>query len=1147
MRRVSSRSFRALLITQFLGALNDNLFKVVVSLMILERLSDPAQESLALGLSRIVLLLPFILFSAYAGILADRYRKSTIIRGTKLLEVFIMSAGVVFLAAQNIPALIVVLLLLGIHSAIFSPAKYGVLPELLAREDLSRGNGYLEFWTFMAIIFGAAAGTLLKTIAGGELLIPGFTMLLVACLGLAASFGVERTEPAAPNRPFVWNIHREFSATLAEIRRQNDLFLVLCGISFFWFAGALVEVSALLLAKQAGFTQLETGVVLTVLAVGTGCGCTAAGLLSQGKVELGLVPLGALGLVATSFILAAGATSLGVVLPTLTVLGVSAGFFIVPLNAHFQEHSAAERRGSYIAAANVMAFAFMFVAYVLPWVLIGVLGLPPQAVFFLLCIFAVCASVLIFRKLPVVFVRCLNWILAHSVYKLRVVGGENVPVSGGALLVCNHVSFVDPPLILAALERPVRFLTFRGIYEARLIRPVARLLSAIPVSPADPPKEIVRSLQTAQDALLAGELVCIFAEGAITRTGQLLPFSKGFERIMKGVDLPIVPVHIDQIWGSIFSFRGGRFFWKRPKRVPYPVTVTFGKPLPASSKAHDVRLAIQELSVDAFKLRRQSADLLHVGFARTARQRPFARCVADSSGRRLSYCRTLSGALALAGRLSEHFAADERMVGVLIPPSVGGVLANLALLYSGRVPVNLNYTAGEEALASAVRQCSMRTVITSRAVLEKLGLGDALPGVVFIEDLLAGLSVRERARAVMQGFFLPLSWLPGAAGDERGIDALATVIFSSGSTGEPKGVMLSHRNIGSNIEALYDIFQLDRQDAVLGVLPFFHSFGFTGTLWLPLLGGISAVYHPNPIDGAAIGELVQRERATILLSTPTFLMGYLRKCSAEQFRTLRRVVVGAEKLKPRLAEAFYEKFRVMPMEGYGATELSPVAMINVPDYQGGDRPQIGHKVGSVGHPLPGVSVQVVDPDTGARRRPGEDGLLLVKGPNVMLGYLQREAQTAEVIRDGWYHTGDIASIDEDGFVTILDRLSRFSKIGGEMVPHLRIEEEMQRALKEVEQVVVVTAVPDEKKGERLVVLTRRDFDVAWMLKSLSDAGLPNLWIPKRENFYFVEEFPTLGSGKLDLKAVKALARQRTSSASQETERLSESTDTATEV
>ncbi|MFQ5658343.1 MAG: AMP-binding protein, partial [Candidatus Methylomirabilales bacterium] len=347
----------------------------------------------------------------------------------------------------------------------------------------------------------------------------------------------------------------------------------------------------------------------------------------------------------------------------------------------------------------------------------------------------------------------------------------------------------------------------------------------------------------------------------------------------------------------------------------------------------------------------------------------------------------------------------------------------------------------------------------------------------------------------------------------------------SGSTGIPKGVMLSHHNILSNVEGLAQIFWATQTDRLMGVLPFFHSFGFTGTLWLPLISGFGVVYHSNPMDAKTVGEMVSKYRATILMATPTFYAAYLRKCSAEEFSSLRHAVAGAEKLRDPIARAFKEKYGLELLEGYGCTELSPVVSVNIRDFEKGTYRQTGLKAGSVGHPIPGVAVKVIDPDTGEPLGYGEEGLLLVKGPNRMVGYLGQSEKTAEVLRDGWYVTGDIASIDEDGFMHITDRLSRFSKIGGEMVPHIKVEEIMSTILGDERS--VVTAIPDDQKGECLVVLyTHEEVTPEEVWNKLGETDLPKLWIPKRENIYYIEDIPVLGTGKVDLKKVKMMAMER---------------------
>jgi acyl-[acyl-carrier-protein]-phospholipid O-acyltransferase/long-chain-fatty-acid--[acyl-carrier-protein] ligase len=705
-----------------------------------------------------------------------------------------------------------------------------------------------------------------------------------------------------------------------------------------------------------------------------------------------------------------------------------------------------------------------------------------------------------------------------------VLGRENIPDKGGALFVCNHVSFVDALLLTASTDRPVRFIMFSGFYELPWVKPFARILGAIPISSAQRPRDLLHSLRTAREAIVAGEVVCIFAEGQVTRIGQLLPFRRGLEKIMEGVEAPIVPVALDGVWGSIFSFEKRRFLWKWPRQIPYPVTVSFGPPMPPRATAPEVRQAVQELMASAWAGRRGRMRPLQRAFVHSARRHPFRFAMAGSQSPKMSFGSALMKAVFLARRLKTVWAGQEK-VGILLPPSAPGALVNFAALLLGKVPVNLNYTLSDQALASCIRQCDIKTVVTSKAFLEKVGL--TVPcELVLMEELAAHPGAGERLAAFIMAWTLPAGWLERALGRDRKVDLddLATIIFSSGSTGEPKGVMLSHYNIGSNIEQMEQVFSLDRHDRFLGVLPFFHSFGFTGTLWLPAVLGVGAVYHPNPLDAKTIGELVCDHKVTFLLATPTFLQLYMRGCEPEQLGSVRVVAVAAEKLPERVASAFEDQFGVRPFEAYGCTECSPAVAVNTNDFRSAGFRQVGAKRGRIGHPLPGISARIVDPETRQPAPPGRPGLLLVRGPNVMRGYLGLPEKTAEVLRDGWYETGDIAALDEDGFLQITDRLSRFSKIGGEMVPHLKVEEKLHELAGVTEQMFVVAGAPDEKKGERLVVLHKLG-GAEWteFAAKLPRLDLPNLWKPRADQFYHLDALPMLGTGKMDLRKIRELA------------------------
>jgi acyl-[acyl-carrier-protein]-phospholipid O-acyltransferase/long-chain-fatty-acid--[acyl-carrier-protein] ligase len=546
--------------------------------------------------------------------------------------------------------------------------------------------------------------------------------------------------------------------------------------------------------------------------------------------------------------------------------------------------------------------------------------------------------------------------------------------------------------------------------------------------------------------------------------------------------------------------------------------------MPATATPLQVRQQVQDLMAAAWKHRKARMKPLQRAFINGARRHPFRCAMADLQSPRVTFSSALTRTVFLARRLRPVWAG-QKMVGLLLPPSVPGALANFAALVMGKVPVNLNYTVSEETLASCIRQCEIKTVITSKAFLEKVKL-KLTAQTIMLEDIAAKPGFGEKMIALLSAWLLPAPWLERVVGRQAPVqlDDLATVIFSSGSTGEPKGVMLTHYNIGSNIEQMEQVFGLGSGDGMLGVLPFFHSFGFTGTLCLPAVLGVHAVYYPNPLDAKAIGPLVNQYALTFLLATPTFLQLYMRGCAPEDFGSLRVVMTGAEKLPDRLAAAFEEHFGIRPLEGYGCTECGPAVAVNTHDFRSAGFRQVGAKRGKIGHPLPGMSVRIVDPQTSVPIPVGQPGLMLVSGPNVMQGYLGRPDKTAEVLHNGWYATGDIAALDEDGFLQITDRLSRFSKIGGEMVPHIKVEEKLHELAGATEQTFVVASVPDEKKGERLVVLHKlADGQLKESLDKLAQSDLPNLWKPRPDQFFKVDAFPYLGTGKLDLRKVRETA------------------------
>jgi acyl-[acyl-carrier-protein]-phospholipid O-acyltransferase/long-chain-fatty-acid--[acyl-carrier-protein] ligase len=1123
---LTRRGFCCFFWTQFLGAFNDNLYKIIVSFVVLDMVSLAGSRSFYISLIGLLFILPFALFSAYAGQLADIYSKRSVLIAVKVFEIAAMGLGCIAFFYHRIELMLAVVFLMGLHSTFFSPAKYGILPEMLPEQDLSRGNGLLEMSTFLAIILGTSLGGVIYATWKDHLAWVGVLLMLIALLGTLTSLGITKVPPSGATKVFTPYPWTEIWDGVKRLYGVRALWLTVMGISYFWFLGAMIQMDILLFGKEIlRLDEARIGLLGTFLAIGIGAGSLAAGRLSGDRIELGLVPLGSVAMGAFPVLLYFSPADFAWVSVLLILMGFSAGLFIVPLNALLQQRSGKEEKGRLIATNNFLNTMGVLLASGFLWSFSDVLGWRSDQIILVLGILTFILTAYALYVLPDFVVRFVLWLLTHTLYRIRVVGQQNIPNEGPALLVSNHVSFADALIIGACIQRFIRFMLHRDYYKIRGLCWLFQLMKSIPVS--NTRRGIVESLRRARQEIEAGQVVCIFAEGAISRTGRLLPFKRGFEKIVEGTSVPIIPVHLDQLWGSVFSFKNGRFFWKWPKHIPHPVTVSFGTPLSSTASAHDVRQAVSQLESNAFAHRRKSTDLLHTKFIRVAKRRWFSFCMADTTGTQLNYGKTLIASLLLSQWI-ERKCANDRMIGVMLPASVGGALANIAILLAGKTAVNLNFTAGPQAVASAVQQCRISTILTSRLFLSRAGI-EQLPGMVFLEDVRKTFALAQKMRALLVALIVPGWWLQRGYGKKQSTSDLATVIFSSGSTGAPKGVMLSHHNIVSNIESICQVIQFKASDRIMGVLPFFHSFGFTATIWLPLLAGFGAVYHPNPTDAKTIGETVQKYNATLLISTPTFFAGYIRRCSAQEFRTLRYAIAGAEKLRESIAQSFKEKYGLDLLEGYGCTELSPVVSVNIPDVAYDSEKQIGNKPGTVGHPIPGVAVRVVDLETGQPVPCGQEGLLLVKGPNRMLGYLGSPELTAQAIRNGWYVTGDVASIDEDGFIRITDRVSRFSKIGGEMVPHTKVEEAINAVLGNPNSVVV--SLPDAQKGERLVAFYAHNGVTAEQLwHALNSSGLPKLWIPKKENLYWIESIPLLGSGKVDLKKIKAIAAERAAAA-----------------
>lgn len=1135
MKSVARRPLAGLLAATAIGAFNDNAWKLAVALLVMRpleaslagaELESAAQEATARAF--VVFTVPFVLLSLVAGSIADRFEKRALIVALKVLEVAILGLGAAALAPAEPSsfALLGVLALMGAHSAFFGPVKYGVLPEIVPHARLSAANGALELATMLAIIGGSALGPWILATAGDRAWLAPAFLALLAALGAFAARALPRTAAARSGVGVVIAARDGWKA----LRSDRALRLALFGLALFWFVAAGLGQVLFAFAKTSlGLGETYAGAPLAVLGAGIGAGAFFAGKLSARQVEIGLAPLGGIALTLGAGTLALVQLGLAPTLVLLFVLGAAAGFVVVPLNALLQWRAPVQSRGAVLGIANTAQFAAMLAAGLLAGAAAHA-GASPRALFGGFAIVLVAGSAWALRIAPEAALRAALVVLTHTLYRLRVVDRHHVPETGGALLVPNHVTMVDGLWLLASTDREIRFVVDQEWYEKRWLKPFLVALNAIPIAASGGPRVILRALRDAGKHLEAGDLVCIFAEGQLTRTGTLQPFRRGMERIAKGRGAPIVPVYLGNAWGSIFSGSRGRFVWKLPSRLPYPVTVMFGAPLADTTPILDVRRAVEELGERFWRERSRSREPVQRGFVRSVRRAPWKFAIHDAQRGSLSRAKLLATSVALARALRERWS-DQQNVGILLPPSIAGVASNVAAALAGRTSVNLNYTSGRAALESAARQAELRTLLTSRAFVEKAKL-EVPTGleIVWLEDVAKEISGLDRLACLARAIAWPMRALERSCGSRAAsrIDDAVTIIFSSGSTGEPKGVPVTHAMLDANVSGVAQVIHLEPKDRLFSILPLFHSFGTMAT-WFAISHGLGTVQHANPLDAAAVGDLVEKQRCTLLIATPTFLSIYLRRCTPAQFGSLRLVLAGAEKLSVELATAFEERFGIRPIEGYGTTECSPVIAVSTPSVRERGVHQSGSRRGTVGQPLPGIALRIVDPDTREPRAAGESGMLLVRGANVMSGYLGKPELSSSVLVDGWYVTGDIAVRDDDGFLRITDRLSRFSKIGGEMVPHGRVEEALHQAAGLHVPTFAVTAVPDAKKGERLAVV--HTFDAAKvpeLLEKLAKSGLPNLFLPRVDAFLKVEALPMLGTGKLDLKRLKEIAVERLS-------------------
>ncbi len=1118
-----SRRFAPLFWTQALGGFNDNLFKQAMALLVAYRVGagsglDPASLTALAGATFVA---PFIVLSAFAGGLADRMDKAVLARRLKLAEIAIVALAAGALATGHLASLFAVLFLLGCQAAMFGPVKYSLLPAHLRKEELVDGNALVEGATFVAILLGSILGGWLIGSPGGETIV-GAGLLVVAGLG----YGASRFIPAAlPPAGAAGGRRMGTLAILREAKAERTVWLSILGISWFWVVGAtLLSFVPPLARDRLGGDEAVASCLLGIFSVGIAIGSLACARSLKGEITPRPVPFAALALSALLVVFAAAVAALpapeasgrhlldvlaspGALLvgAVLFALAVVAGFYAVPLFAIMQHAAPEDAKARTIGANNVVNSLFMVAGAVVTAGLSSGLGVSLPWLAVILAALNLVAAAIMLRLLSRLVLKTIVRAALSLVYGVEVRGEENMAKAGARrVVVANHQSFLDGLVVAAFLPGDPVFAVDTAIASRWWAKPLLALVDFATVDPTNPMalKSLAREVEN-------GRTLVIFPEGRLTVTGSLMKVYDGPGLVADRTGADVVPVRLDGLQHTLFTRLSGRV----ARRVAPHVTMTILPPLrlavdPALKGRARRKMAGQRLYDVMSEMIFVTSALdrtLFGSLVDAAAMNGRAHVVAeDIDFKPLTYGRLLAGSFVLGGKL-RRLTAEGEIVGLLLPNSVGALVSFFALQAIGRVPAMLNVSSGAAGMGAACRIAKIRTVLTSRRFVEKGKLGPVVEelgrgvAIVYLEDVRDTVGLGAKLAGLARSYAPTLG---RAAGDPN---AAAVVLFTSGSEGAPKGVVLSHRNLNANRYQVGARIAFNTRDIVFNALPMFHSFGLTVGTLLPVLAGIRTFLYPSPLHYRVVPELIYQTNATVFFATDTFLRGYARMANPYDFHSVRIVGAGAERVSDETRRIWSERFGVRILEGYGATETAPVIAFNTPMH---------FKAGTVGRLMPAIEHRL-DPVAGI----AEGGRLHVRGPNVMKGYLRDAAPgILEPVADGWYDTGDIVAIDPDGFVSIQGRAKRFAKIAGEMVSLGAVEELAAKASPAARHAAL--ARPDARKGEAVVLVSE---DPALTRQTLIAAaaanGVPEIAIPR--DVLAGRPIPVLGTGKTDYVALAA--------------------------
>jgi len=1122
---MTSRRFAPLFWCQFFAAFGDNFLKTALVFVILFAVAG-ADSAVLITLAGATLIAPFFFLSGLGGELADRYDKAFVAQRIKFVEMGAAMVAVAGFAFHSLSLLFLAVFMFGTLATLFGPIKYGILPDLLKREELPSGNALIEAGTFLAILLGTIVAGLAAN-ANSNPIHFAWLMLLTALASFGSSLLIPRTKEASPDLRIRRNVLASTVSLIRQVRADPRLWWGAIVASWFWLTGALVlSLLPPLVSFTIGGSEQVVTLFLTIFSVAVGVGSGLAAWLAAGRIVLlptlvATVLLGAfsLDLGWTASAIVASPVPLGIagyfasphslrIAVDLAGLAIAGGLFIVPVFTAVQVWAGDDRRARVVAAVNVLNAAFM-VAGALVLALLQKLGLGTPLLFALIGAVNLAAAVAIGRTMPASWLNDLLSIVFRAVFRLEVKGLENVAKAGhNAVIALNHVSFLDPPLATAILPKRPVFAVDVAMSKRWWIQPFLKFVDTMALDPLKP-----FSLRAIINAVRDdGNMLVIFPEGRITVTGSLMKVYDGAAMIADKSDALIVPVRIDGAESTIFSRLKSsqvhrRLFPKITVTILDPVKLKLDPALKGRKRRQAAGAALYDVMSDLMYRSTPTDCTLSEALIEAAKIHSAKwLAIEDPVSGQLTYKRLLT-AVAVLGRKLMPLAGEGKALGVMLPTSNGGVVTTFAVLSAGRVPAMINFSAGAANIRAACRAAEIDTILTSRAFVEKGRLDHVVAQlaselrVVYLEDIRAAIGTFDRLRGLLHRNKPLVARQP---------DDWAVILFTSGTEGMPKGVVLSHRNMLTNVAQCAARIDFGREDKLFNAMPIFHSFGFTGGVVLPLIYGVPIYLYPSPLHYRTVPELVYGVCATVLFGTDTFLNGYARMANPYDFRSLRYIIAGAEPVRESTRRVYLEKFGLRILEGYGLTETSPVLALNTPMF---------NKFGSVGRLLPGMTaklekVEGVD----------EGGRLYVSGPNVMLGYLRADNPgVLEPPHEGWHDSGDIVTIDNEGFIVIKGRAKRFAKVGGEMVSLAAVE--MLAAELWPDSVTAVAAIPDARKGERLIMVTdkhgatRSDFIAYARAKHAAELMFP-------AEVIVLDKLPLLGSGKVDNLSLQKFVREQ---------------------